>query len=220
MDKEITPIAYIKTPFREKFGIPRQPLLVEEAIGIMEFPKTDFFVEAFRGIENYSHLWLIFSFHDSIHDGYKALVRPPRFEGSEKWGVYATRSPHRPNHLGLSVVKFKKLEILDSKVILEVSGVDLLNGSPILDIKPYLPYTDVIENAQAGVFQSAPEIKKVNWRIEFDGKEKALIEKVISLDPRLKTDDQSEFGVSIAGFNIRFRANQNELDILNITAEI
>lgn len=219
MHKEITPIAYIKTPFREKFGIPRQPLLVEEAIGIMEFPKTDFFLEAFRGIENYTHLWLIFSFHDSIRDRHKALVRPPRFEGTEKWGVYATRSPHRPNHLGLSVVKFKKLEILDTKVILEVGGVDLLDGSPILDIKPYLPYTDVVVNAQAGVFQSAPEIKKVNWKIDFNGKEKALIEKVISLDPRLKTDDPSEFGVSIAGLNIRFRANENELDILKITAE-
>lgn len=219
MDKNFNPITHIKTPFREKFGVPRQPLLVPEAKGILEFPKNDFFVEAFRGIENYSHLWLIFSFHQAVEEGHKALVRPPRFDGTEKWGVYATRSPHRPNHLGLSVVKFEKLIFTDSKVVLEVSGVDLLNGTPIFDIKPYLPYTDVVENAQAGVFNPAPEYKRVNWKIDFKGKEKALIEKIIALDPRPRTDDRSEFGVSIAGYNVRFCAHDNEFEIVNITAE-
>jgi tRNA-Thr(GGU) m(6)t(6)A37 methyltransferase TsaA len=219
MQKDMAPISFIKTPFREKFGIPRQPLLVQEAIGCMEFPKTDFFVEAFRGIENFSHLWLIFSFHEAISEGAKALVRPPRFEGVEKWGIYATRSPHRPNHLGLSAVKFGKIEFLESKIILEVRGVDLLDGTPILDIKPYLPYTDMIHEARAGVFLPAPELKKVKWSIDFFGEERELIEKIIALDPRPRTDDRSEFGVSIAGLNVRFRAFENEFEIFKITAE-
>jgi tRNA-Thr(GGU) m(6)t(6)A37 methyltransferase TsaA len=216
------PITFIETPFVEKFGIPRQPLLVNEAWGRMDFPKNDFFSEAFRGLENFSHLWLIFSFHEAIEEGVKALVRPPRFGGDLKWGVFATRSPHRPNHLGLSVVRFKKLEYLPDKISLWVEGVDLVSGTPIFDIKPYLPYADAVIEAKAGVFQNMPEFKKVQWNcVAPDDEEiRILIEKVIGLDPRPSFDKDESFGVSIAGYNVRFQWQESGFMILECTKNL
>ncbi len=211
----------IKTPFKEKFGIPRQSLLIPEAIGVMSFPKNDFYAEAFRGIENFSHLWLIFSFHQAVDEGAKALVRPPRFYGKEKWGVFASRSPHRPNHLGLSVVKFKSIEFLDKEIVLTVEGVDLVSGTPILDIKPYITYTDAYPEAVSGTFQEKPEFKKVNWNVnsEINQVTRLLIEKVIGLDPRPGFDQLQEFGVSVAGYNVRFTFRENQLYIKEISKE-
>ena len=212
----MTPICTIKTPFPEKFGIPRQPLLIPEALGLMEFPKNDFYVEAFRGIESFSHLWLIFSFHEAISEGAKALVRPPRFQGSDKWGVFATRSPHRPNHLGLSVVEFKSLEISSDKVRLTVAGVDLVDGTPIYDIKPYLPYCDSYPEARSGAFHHKPKFYPVKWMVE-KPEEWQLIEKVIALDPRPSFDQMASFGVAVAGYNVRFRFVDEEFIIEEIT---
>ncbi len=211
----MTPIAFIETPFKEKFGVPRQSLLIEEAWGKIAFPKNDFYMEAFRGIEDFSHLWLLFSFHRAIDEGVKALVRPPRFSGSEKWGVYATRSPHRPNLLGLSVVKFRRLEVTKDKVILWVDGVDLVSGTPILDIKPYLTYADSIPEASSGAFQQSPDFKKVRWgnSIHIEFSTKSLIEKVIGLDPRPGFDQDQSFGVSVAGYNVRFHAEGDDFVI-------
>src|SRR5690606_27454294 len=107
----------------------------------MSFPKSDFYAEAFRGIEESSHLWLIFEFHE-VQGPFNGLVRPPRFENKKKMGVYATRTPHRPNRLGLSVVKFDRLEMRDREIVLWVRGVDLVTNTPIFDIKPYVPYAD------------------------------------------------------------------------------
>ena len=210
----MTPLCTIETPFQEKFGVPRQPLLIPEAMGIMRFPKNDFYMEAFRGIEGFSHLWLIFSFHQAMEEGFKALVRPPRFLGKEKWGVFASRSPHRPNHLGMSVVKFVSLEIKANEVVLKVSGVDLVSGTPILDIKPYIAYTDSVADAVSGAFQEKPEFKKVVWACA-EVAEKVLIEKVIGLDPRPGFDQEDEFGVSVAGYNVRFKFVENEFVIIS-----
>jgi len=218
---ELNPICQIETPFKEKFGVPRQSMLIPEALGKMEFPKNDFFMEAFRGIEGFSHLWLIFSFHEAVGEGAKALVRPPRFSGKEKWGVYATRSPHRPNHLGLSVVKFKSLDFSSNKIVLMVEGVDLVSGTPILDIKPYIAYADSYPQASSGPFQQSPGFKKVVWKVEAEisPDTKLLIEKVIGLDPRSGNDELEVFGVSIAGYNVRFQMNDNEFVILEVTKE-
>jgi tRNA-Thr(GGU) m(6)t(6)A37 methyltransferase TsaA len=218
---DVKPICLIETPFKEKFGVPRQPMLIPEALGKMEFPKNDFFMEAFRGIEGFSHLWLIFSFHQAIQEGHKALVRPPRFSGKEKWGVFATRSPHRPNHLGLSVVKFKSIDYGANKITLTVEGVDLVSGTPILDIKPYIAYTDAYANALSGPFQEKPEIKSVVWKVEADMDDsiKILIEKVIGLDPRSGLDQTDSFGVSIAGYNVRFKFENSQFVIENVTKE-
>lgn len=214
----MTPIAHIRTPFPEKFGIPRQPLLIKEAWGILEFPKNDFNVEAFRGLDQFSHLWLIFSFHQAIAEGTKALVRPPRFGGKDKWGVYATRSPHRPNHLGLSVVEFESLEVGVDKVVLRVRGVDLVDGTPIFDIKPYVPYCDSVSEAKSGPFEK-PAMKKVRWDCIFQEEASIhhLIEKVVALDPRPSFDQESLFGVSVAGFNVEFKSEADDFVILKVT---
>ena len=196
-------------------------MLVLEAWGTMEFEKNDFNVEAFQGIEQFSHLWLIFSFHEVLNEGPKALVRPPRFLGREKWGVFSSRSPHRPNHLGLSVVKFKKIEYGDNKITLFVQGVDLVSGTPILDIKPYIAYSDAYSDAFSGPFQDKPEFRPVVWNIptELDQHTKILIEKVIGLDPRPSFSQLDIFGVSVAGFNVRFKFVEDHFEILEVTKE-
>ena len=207
-------LSFINTPFKQKFGIPRQSLLVIEALGVMRFPKNDFFVEAFRGIETYSHLWLIFQFHEVSEENIKALVRPPRFEG-EKRGVFATRSPHRPNRIGMSVVKFEKLEITMNEVILTVSGVDLLDGTPILDIKPYLPYADIVGHAQSNEVNK-PSALEVCWSCE-KVEESNLIEAILSFDPRpahQKTND--EFRMEISDFDVEFKVEDQKVQILRV----
>jgi tRNA-Thr(GGU) m(6)t(6)A37 methyltransferase TsaA len=214
-------LSFIETPFKEKFGVPRQSLLIEEAIGKMRFPKNDFFVEAFRGIENFSHLWLIFEFHLISTNDVKALVRPPRYEGKTKFGVFATRSPHRPNRLGLSVVKFESLLFEGNEVVLTVRGVDLVDKTPIYDVKPYIPYVDSLTEAKALDFDQAPSLAKVIWRVEAPA-EKILIEKVIGLDPRPGQDKNSdeEYGVSVAGWNVRFKKENNDFVILKLIKDL
>lgn len=212
----LEPLCFIRTPFVEKFGVPRQSLLVEEAVGEMVFPKNDFFAEAFRGIETFSHLWLIFQFHEVKEESVQALVRPPRFEGKMKLGVFATRSPHRPNRLGLSAVKFLKLEERSDAIHLFVSGVDLVDGTPIIDIKPYIPYADSV-SATATLFSSVPERTNVIWKCEPPA-EKNLIENIIGLDPRPghQKNDPSEYGVTIGGVNVRFRSGEDALEIFEV----
>lgn len=210
------PICLIRTPFPEKFGVPRQPGLVPDALGVMSFPKTDFYAEAFRGIEESSHLWLIFEFHQIPEGEFQGLVRPPRFEGKKKMGVFATRTPHRPNRLGLSVVKFERLEFLDKEIRLTVSGVDLVDETPIMDIKPYVPYVDRVEATSP--FEERPHDLSVKWscpRVP----DSALIERVLSLDPRPSHEKQSSeiFGVTLAGLNVRFRMVEGEVEVLSVT---
>lgn len=148
---EIEPIAHIRTPFPEKFGIPRQSGLVGEAAGTIIFEKPYRDPAALRGIETFSHLWLIWGFSEVEEREFRALVRPPRLGGNEKRGVFATRSPYRPNELGLSVVRLDGVEkTRDEGSVIHVSGVDLLDMTPIYDIKPYLPYADRIDDACDG----------------------------------------------------------------------
>jgi tRNA (adenine37-N6)-methyltransferase len=211
----MTPLTLIKTPFKEKFGIPRQSLLVMEAIGTMLFPKTDFYVEAFRGIEKSSHVWLIFEFHQIPDGDFNGLVRPPRFGGKEKWGVYSTRSPHRPNRLGLSLVKFERIHFEGKSIELTVSGVDLLDGSPILDIKPHLSYVDNVESHSP--FGDKPVIYPVIWSCPKPIEDK-LIEKIISLDPRPAHLFESEenFNIKIAEFDVKFIFRMGTFEILSL----
>ena len=211
---EIKPLCHIETPFLEKFGTPRQSLIIPEAWGKMVFPKNDYFSEAFRGLGESSHLWLIFEFHKIPNGPFNGLVRPPRFLNEAKMGVFATRSPHRPNRLGLSVVEFDRLEILKDDIILWVKGVDLVDGTPIFDIKPYVPYVDHI--SARSPFLEAPLFQKVTWKCD-KVSESVLIEKVIALDPRPAQDKNSydEYGVSVAGFNVRFQFLGNHFEIIS-----
>lgn len=208
------PMAKIETPFPEKFGVPRQPMLAIEALGKMKFPKNDFYCEAFRGIELSSHLWLIFEFHLIPNEKFNGLVRPPRFHSKEKLGVYATRTPHRPNRLGLSLVEFHQLEILANEIILTVKGVDLVNGTPILDIKPYVPYVDSVSDAKTPF--TRPESFDVKWMCE-KVSESELIEKIIALDPRPGHEKESteEFALTVAGFNVTFKFSVTHFEIIS-----
>ncbi|QJR82055.1 tRNA (N6-threonylcarbamoyladenosine(37)-N6)-methyltransferase TrmO [Alteromonas pelagimontana] len=143
---DITPIAIIDTPFQQKFTIPRQPNLAN-APGIVKFTPEFADPRCLKGIETFSHLWLLFIFHETLSRGWKAAVKAPRLGGNNTLGVFASRSTHRPNGIGMSVVKNEGVKDVDGQKVLLVSGVDLLNGTPIVDIKPYLPYADALDNA-------------------------------------------------------------------------
>ena len=159
---EITPIAHIETDFGTKFGIPRQAGLVQELKGKIVFDPAFRSADALRGIENYSHLWLIWQFSENIRSDWSPTVRPPRLGGNTRVGVFATRSPFRPNALGLSCVRLEAVETdRQYGTVLLVSGADLMNGTPIFDIKPYIPYADCIPEASEGFapLLLLPEIK-------------------------------------------------------------
>lgn len=224
---QFKPIAYINTPFHEKFGTPRQPLLIPEAKGqiyfISPFNKRD----AIEGLEQFSHLWILFFFNQTDQKGFKLKVRPPRLGGNQKLGVFATRSNFRPNAIGLSVVKLDEILIQDNQLILQVSGVDLINKTPILDIKPYLPYCDSIPNAQAGFAQNAPiRLLNVHFsthaleQIQYNSAQIQFITKIIEQDPRPayknKTSQVQSYGMKIQNYNILFEITQLDAIVTNI----
>jgi len=161
-------IGHIKTCFPEKFGIPRQPSLAPAAKGtlILEPPFND--PACVEGLDQCSHIWLSFIFHENIEQGWKPKVRPPRLGGNQKMGVFATRSPFRPNPIGLSVVELESIELIDNKVCLHIAGVDLVDGTPIIDIKPYVPYTDSVITATNTFAESTPELSRVLFLPEAD----------------------------------------------------
>ena len=164
----IKPIAHIKTDFSQKFGIPRQSGIVGELFGEIIFEKDFRDPEALRGIEEFSHLWLIFDFSKNHTGKFNPTVRPPRLGGNKRVGVFATRSPFRPNNLGLSCVKLEKINKTEnSGITLIVSGIDLLDGTPIYDIKPYIPYCDLKPDA-IGSF--AEEVKNYSLKVKYDEK--------------------------------------------------
>lgn len=152
----VTPIALIHSCFSEKFGIPRQPGMVPAATASLEFLPSFDRPEMVRGLEEFSHIWVQFLFHETIAEGWKATVRPPRLGGKTRVGIFASRSPHRPNHIGLSVVKLERLVNDGKRVGLLLSGVDFLDGTPVLDIKPYIPYSDCPPGAGGGYAPTAP----------------------------------------------------------------
>lgn len=153
----MTPIGYIHTPYRQKFAIPRQPGLVPSALGRIELIDEFANPDCLRGLDGYSHIWLIFQFHKTQAQGWSALVRPPRLGGNKKMGVFATRSMFRPNPIGMSVCKLVSTDLEHTKGEIIVEGMDLLDGTPILDIKPYIPYVDNVNDAQAAFAPFAPE---------------------------------------------------------------
>ena len=195
-NSQIQAVAYCRTPYKQKFGIPRQPGLVSAARGFVELAPPFNQIDAVRGLEQYSHLWLLFCFHENLAAGWKTTVRPPRLGGNEKLGVFATRSTFRPNGIGQSVVKLHPVHSHNGKVCLEISGMDLLDGTPIIDIKPYIPFSDSIENAQGGIAQEAPVLANVYFneqaQIQLEKYQQnpayprlaELIEGVLAQDPR------------------------------------
>ncbi|NKF51111.1 tRNA (N6-threonylcarbamoyladenosine(37)-N6)-methyltransferase TrmO [Shewanella sp. WXL01] len=192
----ISAVAICRTPYKQKFGIPRQPGLVDTK-GYIELVGEFNNIDCVRGIEQYSHLWLVFSFHENLAQGWKTTVRPPRLGGNEKLGVFATRATFRPNGLGQSVVKLHRVIQQDGKIRLEISGMDLVDKTPIIDIKPYIPFSDAISDAKGGMAQEKPELISVEFSeqaliqiSQYEAKHehvdqfKLLIEGVLSQDPR------------------------------------
>lgn len=213
-------IAEIKNGFSEKFGIPRQSGLCDAVKSQIVFESEYRNPDALRGLEDFSHIWIIWQFSKSVRDDWSPTVRPPRLGGNKKLGVFATRSPFRPNPLGLSCVKLDKIEY-DQKLgpVLHVSGADLMNGTPIYDIKPYIPYADCIHNATNG-FTS---IEKITLDVEFDTKllkkvDKSLlieVENILSQDPRPAYQDDPEriYKMQYGGYDITFLVKDKKLTV-------
>ena len=220
----IKPIAKIYNDFPSKFGIPRQSGRIAELESKIIFEKEFRNEDAFRGIEQFSHLWLIWEFSENKKEEWRATVRPPRLGGNTRMGVFATRSPFRPNALGLSCVKLEAVEKNEKHgVTLIVSGADLMNGTPIYDIKPYIPYADCIENAQGGFaeenknYKAEVEIPESLLKIIPESKRKALI-KVLEDDPRpsYKTKTEKDYGFPFADWEIKFTAKGNKIVVTDI----
>ena len=219
----IHPIAHIESDFKEKFGIPRQSGLVDALEARIVFEPEYRDPEALRGIEGFSHLWLIWQFSAAVRSDWSPTIRPPRLGGNERMGVFATRSPFRPNSLGLSCVRLIRIESTPEQgSTLIVGGADLMDGTPIFDIKPYVAYADSKPDAHSGFASDAPEVLKVsipegiNQQIPVE-KRAALIG-VLSEDPRPRYQHDSEriYAMSFAGMNVKFRVDNNTVIVTNI----
>lgn len=217
-------IAHIKTDFIEKFGLPRQSGVIKELTGKIVFEPEFRSKEAFRGIEEYSHIWILWKFSKAQRKNWSATVKPPKLGGNKRMGVFATRSPYRPNDIGLSCVKLEKLEF-DEKLgpVLYVSGIDMINDTPIYDIKPYLAYTDSRPDAICGFADSVEdyELEVVFSQELLDllplSKQKAAIE-LLKQDPRpgYQNDPTRKYGVTFAGYDIRFYVESQILTVCEV----
>ena len=212
----ITPIAYIRSPFCEKFGIPRQSRLAESIPSTVEFAPGYRSADAVRGLDAFSHIWLIwgFSANKPAKGEWQPTVRPPRLGGNAAMGVWATRSPYRPNPIGLSCVE---IERIDGTEIL-VRGADLMDGTPIYDIKPYIRYADCRPEAVSGFAADAPAgVLRVviPEGIPLDGRQRKVLEEVLSLDPRPAYHDnpEKEYAMPFEGADVRFRVEDNILTV-------
>ncbi len=222
-------IGIVHSPYREKFGIPRQPGLVNSAEATVELLPPYNRHEAVKGLEGFSHIWLTFVFHGVKRQEWKPTVRPPRLGGNERVGVFASRSTHRPNPIGLSVVELVAIDAEGDRVLLKVKGADLLDGTPVLDIKPYVPYVDALPDARGGFADKAPgpvlevvfsslagqqceELEARYPELRF------LIVEVLALDPRpaYQGEEGREYGVTLHDLNIRFRVSDGCAEVLAI----
>lgn len=237
----LQPIARIHSPYRQKFAIPRQPNLVREAVGDIHFLPAFADANSLRGVEGFSHLWLVFLFHETAGKEWTPTVTPPRLGGTERVGVFASRSPYRPNAIGLSVVETVKVIQRGPELILRVRGIDLLDGTPILDIKPYVPYADSIADAVGGYAPAAPHSKpdsaeessssitvsftdnSLNQINKIDFKLcdlQRFIHDVLLQDPRpaqhVRKHDDREYGMHLYDFNIRWRVAGTVAEVLSV----
>ena len=224
-DVSIRVIARMKSDFPTKFGIPRQSGLVEDLRSTIIFEPEYRNPDALRGIEEFSHIWLIWQFSEAVRQGWSPTVRPPRLGGNTRMGVFATRSPFRPNNLGLSSVRLLGVEITkEYGPVLHVAGADLMDGTPIFDIKPYIPYGDAHSEATGGFTDRTEDfILEVNFpedllKILPQDKQGAAIG-VLSHDPRPSYQNQADrvYGLNFGGFDIRFQVRGRTLTVLEVT---
>jgi len=230
MNYTFEPIGFIRSPYKEKFGIPRQPGLIAEARGELVFAAPYDRSEAVSGLEGYSHVWLQFVFHQALREQWQPMVRPPRLGGNQRVGVFASRAPFRPNPIGLSVVKLEGVRTNDREVVLELSGIDLLDGTPVLDVKPYVVYVDSLPEARSGFAPVAPAVK---FAVHFSelAEEQLLarheaqqlrnfITHLLEVDPRpaYAGDSQPEriYGIRLYDFDLRWRISGELIEVLEL----
>ncbi len=217
---EMKIIARISTPFKTKFGIPRQSGVTPDVKGEIMFEPDYREIEAVRGLEGFSHIWLIWCFSESVSDKWSPTVRPPRLGGNVRMGVFATRSPFRPNPIGLSSVVLERIEYTDDRgPVLHVRGADLMDGTPIFDIKPYVAYADSHPDASGG-FTATAEFKKLCVELG-DGVTPPLSEGLIEVlenDPRPRYHDDPErvYGMEYDGREVKFRVRGDTLTVIEI----
>lgn len=224
MEVTINVIARMRSDFPTKFGIPRQPHLVEELRSTIVFEPEYRNADALRGIEGFSHLWVIWQFSEAVRTGWSPTVRPPRLGGNTRMGVFATRSPFRPNNLGLSCVKLLGVEMTaDLGPVIHVSGADLMDGTPIFDIKPYIPYADSHPEALGGFTDTADEfILKVDFPEgllqKLPESKRAAAIGVLSHDPRpsYQRKPGRVYGLPFAGSDIRFTVEDDRLTVCEV----
>lgn len=223
-DVTIHVIARMKSDFASKFGIPRQSGLVEELRSTIIFEPEFRNTDALRGLENFSHLWLVWQFSEAVRKDWSPTVRPPRLGGNTRMGVFATRSPFRPNHLGLSSVRIIGLETTkEFGTVVHVAGADLMDGTPIFDIKPYIPYSDCHTDATGGFTDTAEDFlldvkfpEHLLQRLPEEKRQAAI--GVLSHDPRpsYQKDDGRTYGLTFAGYNIRFQVSGKTLTVTEV----
>lgn len=224
----IYPIAHIRTDFGTKFGVPRQSGLVDELEAKIIFEPQFRTPDAVRELENFSHVWLIWGFSQVQNGKWSPTVRPPRLGGNKRIGVFATRSPFRPNSLGLSSVRLKKIEIHHSLgPVITVCGADLVDMTPIYDIKPYLPFTDSHPNAVGG-YADKNATHKIDVKIgddilqRFPKEKRAALIGILSQDPRpsYQNDPERIYGVEFAGMDVKFKVDNNVLTVCGVSVKV
>ncbi len=226
----IQTIGYIRSPFTEKFGIPRQPGLAPSITAKIVLEPEFSRMDAVTGLEECSHIWLLFIFSRAVRDGWKPRVRPPRLGGNRKLGVFATRAPFRPNPIGLSAVELLDIRKEGKHLVLEVRGADLLDGTPIIDIKPYLPYADSLPEAR---FDLADSVKRLEQPVVFSEQATEDLERVhaeypntleqqivelLACDPRpaYQSDVERIYGIRLYDLNIRFSISDKQIEVVSI----
>ena len=229
MKYSIEAIGIVHSCYREKFGIPRQPGLVKSAKGAIELLAPCDREEMFHELDQFSHIWVQFQFHEAVADNWRPTVRPPWLGGQKRVGVFATRSPHRPNFLGMSVVRQHGLRREKNGLFLDISGLDLLHGTPVFDIKPYVPYSDRLEEAGSGFVKFAEEPVDVRFSpeagrqcLQYEEKTgrnlQTLIEEILGQDPRPASQRQKkrEYGMLLWDRNVRWLAEGYTFTVLSV----
>ncbi len=224
-------IGVIRSPYKEKFAVPRQPGLVADGGGELHLLPPFNLADAVRGLEGFSHLWLLFIFHQTMEGGWRPTVRPPRLGGNARMGVFATRSTFRPNPIGMSLVALKGVRCEKSQVILDLGSLDLVDGTPIVDIKPYLPFAEALPQAVAGYAQAAPvadmpvyfttDVQQQLARLDNVYPNIArFIQQVLAQDPRpayRKGEDAGKtYAVALLDFNVRWRVTERGSEVFAV----
>ncbi len=231
MEINFKPIGVVHSCFKEKFGIPRQPRIVEDARAMVEILPPFDQDEAFKALDGFSHVWIVFVFHQNIGVKWSPTVRPPRLGGNKRVGVFASRSPVRPNPIGMSAVELEKIERTAKKLMLHLKGIDFLDQTPVLDIKPYVPYSDAVQSATGGFAPGLPASRlsvefseiarektdRINLQIPWFSK---LVSQVIEADPRpaYYGDGKKEkvFGMRLYDYNIKWVVEKDSVRVLDI----